>query len=199
MNEPASFCRSPCTDPEQTAKDRGLPPEPPASRDPPRSIPGLPSSHSQPTIPKDGNDDQEPLQHLELRSEKSGGKHTYSDVDHAGDDLLSPPYRIENHAGDGDLSDLTMDTNLRHANGEWTYDTHNLYGMCKSTLACYNTYKVLMSASDGHGHPHRHAQTKTQPSSIHHYTEHIRRLREIRVQMARRQLLPMGSLVHHPP
>lgn len=143
MNEPASFCRSPCSDPEKTAKDRGLPPAPPTVRDPPRNIPGLPNSHSQPTIPKEGNGDQEPLQHLELRSD-SADKRAYSDVDHAGDNLLSPPYRIENHAGDGDLSDLTMDTNLIHASGEWTYDTHNLYGMRKKSLP-----ELCFEATDG--------------------------------------------------
>lgn len=130
MNEPASFCRSPCTDPKQSAKDRGLPPDAPDVRDPPRSIPGLPNSNTAPTIPKDGNGDQEPLQRLELRNAPDD-RPVYSNVDHAGDKLLSPPYRIANHAGNGDLSDLTMDTNLKHADGHWTYDTHNLYGMRK--------------------------------------------------------------------
>lgn len=54
-------------------------------------------------------------------------------MNHTGDDLLSPPYGIRNYSPSGELSDLTMYTNLRHANGQWTYDTHNLYGMRKLT------------------------------------------------------------------
>lgn len=55
----------------------------------------------------------------------------YLEVDHESDDLLFPPYRINNHVGE--LGEQTMHPNLRHANGLWTYDAHNLYGACKST------------------------------------------------------------------
>lgn len=131
MNEPASFCRSPCNNPDQQARDRGLPPAPPPPRDPPREIPGFPSGGHKADaieIAVDVSVEQEVLGRLNART---SDEQVHLDTDHKGEDLLKPPYRIDNHAGSGDLSDLTMDTNLRHDNGLWTYDTHNLYGMRK--------------------------------------------------------------------
>ncbi|KAJ4475469.1 glycoside hydrolase family 31 protein [Lentinula aciculospora] len=46
------------------------------------------------------------------------------------DDLLNPPYAIQNAAGN--LSALTSWTNATHANGLVEYDTHNLYGTMMS-------------------------------------------------------------------
>ena len=178
MNEPASFCRSPCTDPEKTAKQRGLPPNPPPVREPPRDIPGLTSSSSRPTIPNDGEDDQRPLQRLELRSTPED-RPAPLEVEQVVDRLLHPPYRIENHAGNGDLSDLTMDTNLQHADGHQTYDTHNLYGMCKSLPAVSRW--TLINPSDGHGHPRSHAKPKTQHASSNHHPQHLCRSGQVHV------------------
>ena len=43
-----------------------------------------------------------------------------------GRDLINPPYKI--HDAAGSISNLTLDTSLKHANGLMEYDTHNLYG-----------------------------------------------------------------------
>lgn len=127
MNEPANFCDFPCSNPEEQAKEKNLPPTPPPVRDPPRSIPGFPEETS-----NERGLREEPEKPSQL--ERAEGHGAYAEVDHEGDDLLSPPYRIHNHSPSGNLSDLTMHTDLQHANGLWTYDTHNLYGMSKSLL-----------------------------------------------------------------
>ncbi|KAI6784884.1 uncharacterized protein J7T54_007978 [Emericellopsis cladophorae] len=127
MNEPASFCRQGCN-PDREAKNRNLPPKPPAVREPPRSIPGLPFNTSREVVVTKVTE-QETLRELASRGLDSK-KHF--DVDHAADDLLSPPYSINNKAPGGKLSDMTMDTDLTLANGLTTYDTHNLYGALMS-------------------------------------------------------------------
>lgn len=129
MNEPANFCGFPCDDPDRRA--RGLPPRPPPVRQPPRDIPGFPSGHHETirdtVIEEFAGKDQERLDSPELEHGKDGVVRV--EVDHEGDDLLRPPYRIDNHSPTGDLSDHTVYTDLQHANGQWTYDVHNLYGM----------------------------------------------------------------------
>lgn len=133
MNEPANFCGFPCNDPKQLAKNRGLPPNPPPTRDPPREIPGFPSSHDKSIwdnvlahLPSQEHE-QEPL--TPPVSDGNEEDVIYVEVDHDGDDLLRPPYRIDNHVSSHELSDKTVYTDLQHANGQWTYDSHNLYGM----------------------------------------------------------------------
>lgn len=131
MNEPASFCEFPCEDPERQAAERNFPPEPPPVREPPRSIPGFPPSSDSSQDAKarrgwlEGLFSAEPEQQkpLEQPVEKTH-------VSHKGDDLLFPPYRINNHVGE--LGQQTMHPDLQHANGLWTYDVHNLYGACES-------------------------------------------------------------------
>ncbi|KAI0738081.1 alpha-glucosidase [Daedaleopsis nitida] len=54
-------------------------------------------------------------------------------VDHKGQDVLAPPYAIENAVPTGALSDKTAYTDAVHANGLIEYDTHNLYGTMMST------------------------------------------------------------------
>lgn len=52
-----------------------------------------------------------------------------------GRNLIAPPYEIHDAAGNGgpgSISNLTLDTNLVHANGLVEYDTHNLYGTMMS-------------------------------------------------------------------
>ncbi|KAK8058733.1 hypothetical protein PG994_009181 [Apiospora phragmitis] len=44
------------------------------------------------------------------------------------EDLLEPPYSIHNGGLLGEISDLTVPTNIVHANGMREYDIHNLYG-----------------------------------------------------------------------
>ena len=56
-----------------------------------------------------------------------------------GRDLINPPYQIHNAAGS--ISNLTLRTDLVHANGLVEYDTHNLYGTMMSVTsrdAMYN-------------------------------------------------------------
>lgn len=133
MNEPASFCKFPCEDPEDQAAKRNFPPEPPAVREPPRTIPDFPSSGESLEVRQGRRDwSQEPSyvgvhQQQPLKASAEHGK-----SGHEGDDLLFPPYRINNHVGE--LGEQTMHPNLQHANGLWTYDAHNLYGACKSQL-----------------------------------------------------------------
>ena len=142
MNEPASFCEWPCDDPDEQARRRGLPPDPPPAKDPPRPIPGFPDTYKRDESsgiqqPVATSDDQTYLSH--------SVEEVY--VDHSGDDLLLPPYQIHNHVPSGDrgeLSDLTAYTDIKHANGLWEYDIHNLYGASELF-----GYKDGVSADDG--------------------------------------------------
>jgi alpha-glucosidase len=129
MNEPASFCDFPCEDPWQQAADRGLPPDPSPVRTPPRSIPGLPSKgNSQAAEMKPGVPVSEGTAQNYQRS-TSEQSFVRQNINHDGDDLLFPPYHINNHVGE--LGQQTMHPNLQHANGLWSYDTHNIYGACE--------------------------------------------------------------------
>uniref|UniRef100_A0A8H7NLK5 Probable alpha/beta-glucosidase agdC n=1 Tax=Bionectria ochroleuca TaxID=29856 RepID=A0A8H7NLK5_BIOOC len=127
MNEPANFCRFPCDDPEQAAKDQGLPPNPPPVRDPPRPIPGFPETEKR-LQARDAD------QILFGNPEKSTGEVQGQDSveqkvpSHEGDDLLNPPYHINTRSPSGELSDLTLRTDLNHEGGLSTYDTHSLFG-----------------------------------------------------------------------
>jgi len=51
----------------------------------------------------------------------------------SGRNLIDPPYSIQNAAGS--LSNLTIDTDLIHANGLAMYDTHNMYGTMMSSAS----------------------------------------------------------------
>ena len=51
----------------------------------------------------------------------------------SGRDLINPLYEIQNAAGS--LSNMTVNTNIIHANGYAEYDTHNLYGTMMSTAS----------------------------------------------------------------
>ncbi|KAH8100348.1 alpha-glucosidase [Cristinia sonorae] len=105
MNEPASFCNYPCTDPFEQVREQGLPP--------PRTAP----------VPN-------PNTPIFLRAEIESHK----GIDHSHDNLQSPPYAIQNAAGSGSLSDRTAYVDAIHANGLVEYDTHNLYGTMMSTV-----------------------------------------------------------------
>ncbi|KAJ5272341.1 hypothetical protein N7478_007466 [Penicillium angulare] len=50
-----------------------------------------------------------------------------------GRDLIDPPYQINNTAGS--ISNLTIRTDLTHANGLKLYDTHNFYGSMMSSAS----------------------------------------------------------------
>ena len=110
MNEPASFCNYPCTDPFAQAKQQNLPP--------PRTSP-----------PPDPN--------APIFGEAPPSKQKRASTpapDHSKENVQSPPYAIANHAGSGALSDRTAYTDALHANGLIEYDTHNLYGHMMSTM-----------------------------------------------------------------
>lgn len=132
MNEPANFCNFPCDNPDEAARWRNLPPPSPPKKDQPRSIPGFPHSSRRERVISwatkwfPAREAQEPL-----RAPADVEGIAYVEVDHKGDDLLHPPYRIHNHQGNGDLSDQTVRTDAQHANGLWEYDTHNIYGASK--------------------------------------------------------------------
>jgi alpha-glucosidase len=174
MNEPANFCGFPCDDPDRRA--RGLPPRPPPLREPPRQIPGFPSGHHTAihdhTSKRAVGSDQERLGNPNLQHSMDEIVHV--NIDHEGDDLLRPPYRIANHVSSGDLSDHTVYTDLQHANGQWTYDTHNLYGMrmrppyflCSffgNSLftEAWRTILTIHESSYGNGNTRRNAKSST--------------------------------------
>jgi alpha-glucosidase len=50
-----------------------------------------------------------------------------------GQNLIDPPYHINNTAGS--LSNLSIDTDLIHANGLAEYDTHNMYSTMMSAAS----------------------------------------------------------------
>lgn len=133
MNEPANFCRYPCNDPDGDAKRLGYPPKPPPEREPPRKIPGFPNSdqgstadeRSQSTMTYTSGEASE-LTDVEVINQMF-------ETDHEGDNLLEPPYKIRNRSPSGALSHRTTNTNIKHANGLYHYDTHNLYGTSKWT------------------------------------------------------------------
>ncbi|KAJ7592387.1 glycoside hydrolase family 31 protein [Mycena floridula] len=61
------------------------------------------------------------------------------------DDLLNPPYAINNQAQGGELSSKTAWTNSTHANGLTEYDAHNLYGTMMSTA----THQAMLDRRPG--------------------------------------------------
>ncbi|KAI0046949.1 glycoside hydrolase family 31 protein [Auriscalpium vulgare] len=114
MNEPSSFCDYPCDDPFAQAVQQALPP--------PRT-----SSPPDPTAQILG---QNTTTVLKKRVQP-------------GDDVLNPPYQIDNAAGV--LSDRTAYTNAKHANGLVEYDTHNLYG----TMMSVATHDAMLARRPG--------------------------------------------------
>ena len=134
MNEPSNFCPFPCDDPYEAAKRSGSPPKPPPVRKPPRQLPGFSTDSSTeptevPTAPNDeeypevgGVEDGEAQVPLEPRAPPESRSKDK-------EDLLYPAYKIKNHWEHADISDKTARTDIVHANGLRTYDTHNLYGL----------------------------------------------------------------------
>ncbi|KAF2236296.1 glycoside hydrolase family 31 protein [Viridothelium virens] len=115
MNEASNFCHYPCSDPQGYANSNGDPPQPPPVRaSPPYPAPGFPANF-QPngTISK---------------RQASGDM-----LGLPGRDFINPPYQISDAAGS--ISNLTLNTDLIHANGLAEYDTHNLYGTMMSVVS----------------------------------------------------------------
>lgn len=114
MNEASNFCPFPCSDPAAFAKFNDDPPTPPPVRPSnPQSIPGWPSDF-QPSPPSS----QEAKRAALAPGEPHKGLPDR--------DLINPPYKI--HDAAGSISNLTIRTDLIHANGLAEYDTHNMYG-----------------------------------------------------------------------
>lgn len=119
MNEPASFCSYPCSDPEGEAIAQQMPPKRLPVRDPPRSIPGFPSTYSAKKTRS--------IDVVSGAANKVRARRASVEVD-----LISPPYSIANDAPYG-LSDRTVHTDIVHYGGYIEYDTHNLYGTSKNS------------------------------------------------------------------
>ncbi|KAI0683191.1 alpha-glucosidase [Cytidiella melzeri] len=121
MNDPASFCVYPCTDPFEQAVEQDLPP-------------------ARITPPPD--DSIPPFNTTSLTVQKRAPTFAF---DHSSDNLLVPPYAIENQAGGGNLSDRTAWVDSLHANGMIEYDTHNLYG----TMMSVATHEAMLARRPG--------------------------------------------------
>lgn len=125
MNEPASFCEFPCTDPYGSAKQQNLPPP----RDTPAPAPDTP-------IFVDPRSETSLVSRTVRTSQHSAflakRQDSGEDLRAQGNDLLLvPPYAIANTVGA--LSSRTTYTNVVHAHNLTEYDTHNLYGSMMST------------------------------------------------------------------
>ncbi|KAI0062102.1 alpha-glucosidase [Artomyces pyxidatus] len=116
MNEPSSFCDYPCDDPFSQAVQQDLPP-------------ARTSSPPDPDAPIFGN--------ISFVSRKRAVPN------HVGDDLMNPPYQIDNAAGV--LSDRTAYANAIHANGLVEYDTHNIFG----TMMSVATHDAMLARRPG--------------------------------------------------
>ncbi|KAI0303290.1 alpha-glucosidase [Multifurca ochricompacta] len=116
MNDPASFCTYPCDDPFAQAAAQNFPP--------PRTSPP-------------------PNPNARIFSDSTLTHSKRAAPNHVGEDLLNPPYAINNAAGV--LSDRTAYTNAIHANGLVEYDTHNLYG----TMMSVATHDAMLARRPG--------------------------------------------------
>ncbi|KAI0344944.1 alpha-glucosidase [Trametopsis cervina] len=125
MNDPASFCVDPCDDPFQQAIEQDLPPA---------RITAPPNQYTDPF-------------NTSLSTFQTPAKRAVITpaFDHSGEDLLHPPYAINNQAGAGALSDRTAWTDSLHANGLVEYDAHNLYG----TMMSIATQKAMEARRPG--------------------------------------------------
>ena len=143
MNEPSNFgCPWPCSDPFAAAAAGDFPPAPPPLRTPPRPIPGFPAEFQPVNSSGSSRGDvsrREAILETSYPS-LSTGPHRHrprqsdgSGIGLPGRDLINPPYAIQNAAGS--LSNMTVNTNIIHANGYAEYDTHNLYGTMMSSAS----------------------------------------------------------------
>ncbi|EIM82359.1 alpha-glucosidase [Stereum hirsutum FP-91666 SS1] len=120
MNEPSSFCTYPCDDPFEQAREQDLPPNrTTAAPDP--STPIFDDYTSNVTLKR----------------------RDFPIPSHDGEDVLIPPYAIDNAAVT--LSNKTGYTDASHANGLLEYDTHNIYGTMMSTA----THEAMLARRPG--------------------------------------------------
>jgi len=119
MNEASNFCTYPCSDPSAFAIANNDPPAPPPLRGNARpDIPGFPSDFQPLPSPS--------YKLLKSRQTPASG----SMLGLPNRDLINPPYQINDAAGS--ISNLTIFTDVIHANGLYEYDTHNAYGTMMS-------------------------------------------------------------------
>ncbi|KAJ3553233.1 hypothetical protein NP233_g12693 [Leucocoprinus birnbaumii] len=134
MNEPSNFCNLPCHDPFQQAIEQNLPP--------PKSHPA-----PDPNAPIFQNISTTVLESRDVISEAVFAAQPAADIPpevlRRPDDILSPPYAINNAAGP--LSAKTAFSNAVHADGLSEYDTHNLYGTMMSSA----TRKAMLARRPG--------------------------------------------------
>lgn len=145
MNEPASMCRYPCLDPSGEAKRIGVPPDPPPLREPPRALPDFNTSGLEHPPYRLGNPW---FQETVATFAANHGPQQVLDSRDWGDDqqdLLHPPYGIHNGGPSGEISDLTVPTNIVHANGMLEYDIHNLYGVMMGMV----THQAMLKRNPG--------------------------------------------------
>ncbi|CAH0025995.1 unnamed protein product [Clonostachys rhizophaga] len=146
MNEPSNFCPDVNCDPVAHAKAANAPPEPKnAPRDNTgRPIPGFPASF-QPKSSKGSLPDEIEEYNGLIGDDLPLVQRTTNLVKRADGDkkglnertnyyLLNPFYRINN--AKGDISKVTVYTNITNHDGTKHYDTHNLYGLTM-TIASY--------------------------------------------------------------
>ncbi len=144
MNEPSNFpCYFPCDNPDEIGAS--FTPDPPPVRAPPRPLPGFPCEF-QPSgcsgaearsleVIRDGTPAGS-FAHLTRAAGPGRGQQKGL----PGRDLLYPKYAIHNkaayldswNAGEGGISNKTVNTDVLHQNGVAEYDVHNLYGSMMS-------------------------------------------------------------------
>ncbi|OAA44183.1 alpha-glucosidase [Metarhizium rileyi] len=161
MNEPSNFpCDFPCDDPYAAA--RGYPPPAPPVRSPPRPLPGWPCVLQPAGAECKRSETEAGPRTDDILAPPPGvaaplriNKHKQSlavkaRADPPGDrkglpnrNLLYPRYAIHNkaahdsswNADKGGISNHTINTDVRHANGLAMYDTHNIYGAMMSAAS----------------------------------------------------------------
>ncbi|KAF8318802.1 hypothetical protein DL93DRAFT_2124857 [Clavulina sp. PMI_390] len=119
MNDPATFCAYPCTDPAGQAVIQGLPPNRTTSPPPANATFSL------------------------SKRDISRTAELVARADNSTIDYLNPPYAID--IATPTLSDRTAYTDIKHANGLMEYDTHNLYG----TMMSMATRDALLARRPG--------------------------------------------------
>ncbi|KAI3334243.1 glycoside hydrolase family 31 protein [Ustulina deusta] len=144
LNEPSNFpCYFPCDNPDEIGAS--FTPDPPPVRAPPRPLPGFPCEF-QPSgcsgaearsleVIRDGTPAGS-FAHLTRAAGPGRGQQKGL----PGRDLLYPKYAIHNkaayldswNAGEGGISNKTVNTDVLHQNGVAEYDVHNLYGSMMS-------------------------------------------------------------------
>ncbi|KAH6695232.1 alpha-glucosidase [Plectosphaerella plurivora] len=148
MNEPANFCPFPCSDPFGEAARQGYPPRPPPLREQPRPLPGFPTGDAA-AIPEPTPDTPAKEEETVFRIQPVEDGNAQAPLEprkEHGDDVISPPYKINNKGRQAPLTENTMRTDVVHSGEHRHYDAHNTYGfmMGKATRAAALARKPLL-------------------------------------------------------